>query len=115
VMLADLGDVWEQRMGCPLPLGAVAIRRTLGPEAARKIGQEIRDSLLSARAKPEQCAGFVRRHAQEMSPEVIRQHIDLYVNDYTLDADETAVARLVAVGEECGLYPGSEQPVFAYD
>lgn len=115
VMLADLGDVWEQRMGCPLPLGAVAIRRALGPEVARRVDQDIRESLLSARAKPEECVAFIHRHAQEMSPEVIQRHIDLYVNDYTLDADEAAVARLVGLGEECGLYPPSATTVFAYD
>src|SRR4029450_1214784 len=45
VRLADLGEVWEERMHCPLPLGAVAIRRELGPEVARRIDGEIRDSL----------------------------------------------------------------------
>jgi 1,4-dihydroxy-6-naphthoate synthase len=114
VLLADLGDVWERRMRCPLPLGAVAIRRALGPEVARKVDQEIRESLLTARANPGECAGFVRRHAQEMSPAVIQQHIDLYVNDYSLDADAAAVERLIGMGEECGLYPSSAPPVFAY-
>jgi 1,4-dihydroxy-6-naphthoate synthase len=114
VLLADLGDVWEQRMRCPLPLGAVAIRRSLGPEVARRVDDEIRESVLSARAKPAECAAFIRRHAQEMSPDVIQRHIELYVNDYTLEADEAAVERLAALGEECGLYPPSSQPAFAY-
>jgi 1,4-dihydroxy-6-naphthoate synthase len=115
VLLADLGDVWERRMRCPLPLGAVAIRRALGSEVARKVDQEIRESLLTARAKPNECDEFVRRHSQEMSPAVIQQHIDLYVNDYSLDADATAVEQLIGLGEECGLYPPSTHPAFAYD
>lgn len=114
VKLADLGEVWEERMGGPLPLGAIAIRRELGPEAARRVDEEIRDSLRRARARPEDCAEFVRRHAQEMSPEVTRRHIDLYVNDYTLDLDSAAVERLVALGQEAGLYPACGQPIFAY-
>jgi 1,4-dihydroxy-6-naphthoate synthase len=114
VRLADLGEVWEERMHCPLPLGAVAIRRELGPEVARRIDGEIRDSLLHARSRPDECADFVRRHAQEMAPDVIRRHIDLYVNGYTLDLDEAAVERLVALGEQCGLYPSSARPLFAY-
>lgn len=114
VRLADLGEVWEERMGCPLPLGAVAIRRELGADTAQRIDGEIRDSLRRARARPDECADFVRRHAQEMSPDIIRRHIDLYVNDYTLDLDEAAVERLVAFGEECGLYAPSVQPIFAY-
>lgn len=114
VRLADLGQVWEERMRCPLPLGAIAIRRELGPEVARRIDEEIRASLRRAWERPDECAEFVRRHAQEMSPDVIRSHIDLYVNDYTLDLDEAAVGRLVAHGEACGLYPPSAQPLFAY-
>ena len=114
VRLADLGEVWEERMHCPLPLGAVAIRRELGPEVARRIDGEIRDSLLRARSRPDECADFVGRHAQEMAPDVIRRHIDLYVNGYTLDLDEAAVERLVALGEQCGLYPPSARPLFAY-
>lgn len=114
VKLADLGEVWEERMHCPLPLGALAIRRELGSDSAQRIDSEIRDSLCRARARPDECADFVQRHAQEMSPDVIRRHIDLYVNDYTLDLDEAAVERLVALGETCGLYPPSVRPLFAY-
>jgi 5,8-dihydroxy-2-naphthoate synthase len=112
--LADLGEVWEERMRCPLPLGAIAIRRTLGPDVARQVDEAIRESLRRARARPEECADFVRRHAQEMSPEVQQRHIDLYVNDYTLDLDAPAVERLVKLGERCGLYGPSDRPLFAY-
>jgi 1,4-dihydroxy-6-naphthoate synthase len=114
VRLADLGAVWEERMGCALPLGAVAIRRGLAGEAARRADAEIRESLRRARARPEECAGFVREHAQEMDPDVIARHIALYVNDYSFALDERAVEQLVALGEEHGLYEPSPQPLFAY-
>jgi 1,4-dihydroxy-6-naphthoate synthase len=114
VRLADLGEVWEQRMRGPLPLGAVAIRRDLGEQTARRVDGEIRESLRRARERPGDCADFVRRHAQEMLPEVIQSHIDLYVNDYSFDLDEAAVEKLVGLGESWGLYPGSRQPIFAY-
>jgi 1,4-dihydroxy-6-naphthoate synthase len=115
VRLADLGEVWEAQVRGPLPLGAIAIRRNLGPDVARRVDDEIRASLRQAWARPQDCAAFVRRHAQEMSPEVTQKHIDLYVNDYTLDLDPAAVERLVALGEKGGLYPPSTQPLFAYD
>lgn len=115
VKLADLGEVWDERMRCPLPLGAVAIRRDLGPDEARRIDEEIRLSVRDAWARPGECAEFVQRHAQDMSPDVVRRHIDLYVNGYTLDLDEGAVERLVALGESCGLYQSSAEPIFAYD
>jgi 1,4-dihydroxy-6-naphthoate synthase len=114
VRLADLGEVWEERMRCALPLGAIAIRRELGPDVARQVDEEIRDSLRAAWTWPDRCADFVRQHAQEMSPAIIQQHIDLYVNDYSLDVDEAAVGRLVGLGEEFGLYTPSTLPLFAY-
>jgi 1,4-dihydroxy-6-naphthoate synthase len=114
VKLADLGVVWEQQMHCPLPLGAIAIRRALGSETARAIDREIRASLQHARAHPDRVAPFVRQHAQEMAPDVIQQHIDLYVNDYTMDLDEGAVGRLLQLGEAAALYAPSALPVFAY-
>jgi 1,4-dihydroxy-6-naphthoate synthase len=111
--LADLGEVWEAKMRCPIPLGAIAIRRSLGPDAARQVNDEIRASLQRAWAHPERCADFVRQHAQEMSPQVQQSHIDLYVNDYSMDVDATAVERLVTLGEERRLYAPSEKPIFA--
>lgn len=112
--LADLGEVWEQRMNCPLPLGAIAIRRDLGPDVARRIDDEIRASVRRAWANPDATSDFVRRHAQEMAPEVIASHIELYVNDYTLDLDPSAVEELVTLGTRSGLYPASDLPIFAY-
>ncbi len=114
VRLADLGDVWEKRMHCPLPLGALAIRRALGPAVARRVDDEIRESLRRAWAHPDEGAAFVRRHAQEMSPTVVQQHIDLYVNEYTLDLDANAVERLVALAEQGGHSPPATLPIFAY-
>ena len=112
--LADLGEVWESRMQSPIPLGAIAIRRSLGADVARRVDEEIRASLRSAWANPAACAEFVSGHAQEMSPDVQQKHIDLYVNDYSLSADKKAVEQLVTLGEERGLYPRSARPVFAY-
>lgn len=114
VKLADLGEVWETRMQRPLPLGAMAIRRELGPDVARQIDEEIRASVRRAWSDPDRCSDFVHRHAQEMAPDVIAQHIELYVNDYTLDLDAGAVEHLVSLGEQSGLYPASTQPIFAY-
>jgi 5,8-dihydroxy-2-naphthoate synthase len=111
--LADLGDVWERHMHCPIPLGAIAIRRDLGADVAREVDAEIQRSLRSAWADPSASADFVRENAQEMSPAVMQSHIDLYVNDYSLDADREAVERLVTLGESRGLYAPSTLPIFA--
>jgi len=114
VKLCDLGEIWERRMHSPIPLGAIAIRRDLGEDMARRVDRDIRSSVEHALADPSASEPFVRTHAQEMAPDVIRQHIELYVNDYTLELDDTAVHRLLELGEQLGLYPSSNQPVFAY-
>lgn len=95
--LADLGEVWEKKMASPLPLGAIAIRRSLGADAARQVDEDIRASLRASWADPESVMPFVRAHAQEMAPDVIQQHIDLYVNDYTLQMDDEAVRKLLSL------------------
>jgi 1,4-dihydroxy-6-naphthoate synthase len=113
ICLEDLGRVWEDRMACPLPLGAIAIRRRLGPAIARQIDVEIRESLRAARSTPAAVAAFVRAHAQEMAPDVIGRHIALYVNDYTLDLDVAAVERLLAL-DDAETRDRSDEPLFAY-
>jgi 1,4-dihydroxy-6-naphthoate synthase len=113
VKLADLGAVWEERMKCPVALGAIAIRRALGAEVARDVDARIRASVAHARAHPEASAAFVREHAAEMDPDVIRRHIELYVNDYTLSLDENAVKTLLAFGEKEGFFPPSSLGLFA--
>ncbi len=113
VKLSDLGEVWEDRMHVPIPLGAIAIRRSLGPEIAREFDQRLRDSIDFALANPTASHEFVRDHAREIAPDVIRRHIELYVNDYTRSLDLNAVEALLAFGAGEGLYPESSRPLLA--
>lgn len=114
VKLHDLGALWEERLRCPVPLGAIAIRREFGPEVARSVDEAIRASAIHAFVYPFESAAFVHEHAQEMDADVQRRHIELYVNDYTLRIEEAAVERLLDFGEEQGLFSPSSEPVFAY-
>jgi 1,4-dihydroxy-6-naphthoate synthase len=111
--LADLGEVWEAQMKCPIPLGAIAIKRELEGDVAHRVEEEIRESLRRAWLHPEETRKFVRQNAQEMSPAVMQSHIDLYVNDYSIDADAGAIGRLVELGERRGLYAASTRPIFS--
>lgn len=115
VLLRDLGQEWEQRMHVPVPLGAIAMRRACGPNTARGFDQRLRASVEFALAHPFASAEFVQRHAQEMELHVVRQHIELYVNEYTRALDPRAVLSLLAFGTEQGLFPASEQTLMAYD
>ena len=94
-LLEDLGSVWEQRMKCPLPLAAIAIRRDLAPARGAEIDRALRASVEYAFANPSASRDYVATHAQEMDPSVVKQHIDLYVNDYTVALDERAVLTLL--------------------
>jgi len=94
-LLTDLGAVWEERMRCPLPLAAIAIRRDLAGRWAPEVDRALRESVEYAFAHPEASREYVTALAQEMDPHVVEKHITLYVNDYTLALDETAVEALL--------------------
>ena len=83
--IADLGAFWEQRTHLPIPLGGIAVRRTLPTEEQHRIDRVLARSVAYALEHPGASADYVRQHAQAMDPEVMRQHIALYVNDYTRD------------------------------
>jgi len=97
--ILDLGAWWEEHTGLPIPLGAIAIKRSLGEETARAMNEAIRQSLLVARENPNAGKGYIKLHAQEMDDSVIKTHIETFVTDYSLDVGEggvKAVSRLLA-------------------
>jgi 1,4-dihydroxy-6-naphthoate synthase len=81
----DLGEYWEEKMELPVPLGGIAINQSVKRAVAIKIDTLIRQSLDFAFNNYPVIPGYVRQHAQEMSEEVMRQHIGLYVNNFSLD------------------------------
>lgn len=109
-LLVDLGTVWEERMKSPLPLAAIAIRRDLAPALAATMDAGLRASVEYAFAHPEASRDYVASLAQEMDPDVAARHIRLYVNDYTREIDERAVATMLEWGQREGVFPPSRQP-----
>lgn len=102
-LVADLGERWETATGLPLPLGAIAVSRRLNPDTQRRIDRVLRRSIEFAMANPLASADFVRSHAREMDENVIRSHIDLFVNEFSLDLGaegRRAVRELTGVGGE---------------
>ncbi|HSN13809.1 MAG TPA: 1,4-dihydroxy-6-naphthoate synthase [Anaeromyxobacteraceae bacterium] len=100
VKLLDLGEHWERETRSPIPLGGIVARRTLDAAVRREVDRLVRRSLEHANTRRDVLSEYVRRHAQEMDPAVMRQHIDLYVNDYSLglgEAGRRAVETLLAV------------------
>ena len=81
----DLGEYWEEKMNVPVPLGGIAVSQSLKRTMAIKINGLIRKSLQFAFANYPEIPLYVKQHSQEMDENVMRQHIDLYVNNYTMD------------------------------
>ena len=80
----DLGEYWEEKMNAPIPLGGIASKKE-SRAAARTIDSLIRQSLEHAFSNYPFITDYVKQHSQVMSEDVMRQHIDLYVNNYSLD------------------------------
>ena len=102
-LVADLGEEWEKRTGLPLPLGAIVVSRELDPALRHTIDRVLRRSVTYAMAHPQASAEFVREHAQELDDEVMRSHIELFVNAYSVDLGEEgrqAVMRLLDLKDE---------------
>jgi 1,4-dihydroxy-6-naphthoate synthase len=106
VSIADLGDWWEGTSGMPIPLGAILVRNDVEDASARAIDDAIRASLAFSRANEDAIMPYVREHAFEMSDDVMRKHIDLYVNEFSDDLGETgmqAVRELFARARAAGI------------
>lgn len=112
----DLGRWWEEETGCPIPLGGILARRSLGPELINRVDRALQASIDYAFSHPQEPRSYIRRHAQELDDEVIDQHIGLYVNDFSRDLGDEgmrAVQTLLRRAEERQLIPPCELPLFA--
>ncbi len=111
----DLGEYWEQTTGFPIPLGGIVMNRNFDTDLIEKVNRVLRRSVEYAFANSENVMSFVRAHAQEMSDDVMKQHIALYVNDYTIDLGEkgkAAVQHLFDYAVEKGFIEKPNQEIF---
>lgn len=98
--IKDLGEFWEETIKVPIPLGGIVMKRSFDVTIQQKIDKLIRKSLEYAFEHYPQLTDYVRKHSQEMNEAVMRQHIDLYVNNYSLELGEEgkkAVEKLLEV------------------
>jgi 1,4-dihydroxy-6-naphthoate synthase len=93
----DLGAYWEKTTGCAIPLGGIAVRRDIPRPEQQKIDRLIRRSLEYSFDRYPSLSEFVTAHAQEMEPSVMRQHIELYVNDFTRDLGPEGTAAILGM------------------
>ncbi len=95
----DLGTRWEQTTGQPLPLGGILARQTLGRETLQRLSQVIRHSIEYALQNRRETLTTMRQYAQELDDEVLFQHVDLYVNQWTLELGQVGSTALKALSE----------------
>ncbi len=114
--ILDLGQWWEEESGYPIPLGGILAKRSLGTERIHQIDAALRQSIEYAYAHPQESQTYIKQHAQELDPEVTRHHIELYVNNFSLDLGEEgiqAVRCLLSRAEEREIIPRCSLPLFA--
>jgi 1,4-dihydroxy-6-naphthoate synthase len=113
--LMDLGDYWEKETGLSIPLGGIVAKRSLEKDVIKKVDALIKRSVEHAyQYNYKKLSDFVKMHAQEMHEKIMRQHIDLYVNNYSIGLGtdgRSAVVKMVEIYQQ--LYPS--QPIKAAD
>ncbi|MFD0751935.1 menaquinone biosynthesis family protein [Mucilaginibacter calamicampi] len=113
--IMDLGDFWEKKTGCAIPLGGIVANRNLPVDIQHKINRVLRKSVEFAFANPKSGLEFIRQHAQEMSEEVMYKHIELYVNKYSVDLGgegRKAINLLFDTALEKGIIPEIKENIF---
>lgn len=106
----DMGQWWEQRTGLPLPLGCILAKRSLGLPRLRKINECIRGSLELAQQRVDAVWPYIVRHAMEMDTQVIREHIDTFVTEYSADMGEEGEGAILSLLREAARISGGELP-----
>jgi len=106
--IIDLGESWEQKTGFAIPLGGIAVNRKIEKSIRLKIGRILKRSVEYALSNPVSSYAFVKDNARELDDEVIRKHISLYVNKFSIEIGEegkAAVYTLFEKAEEHKLIP----------
>lgn len=115
VKIADLGEIWESRTGMPIPLGGIVANRNLPEEQVQMINRVLRRSVEHAFAHPSDSMPWVRAHAQTMDEAVMRAHIALYVNAFSVELGERgreAVRYMFLKARENGIILNYNENIF---
>lgn len=113
--IRDLGDFWEETSGNLIPLGGIVVKRNLEENLKKKIDRLIRASMQYAFDNREAPMEYVKANAQEMDEGVMKQHIELYVNEYSLDLGEVgrqAVRQLFETAMQKGIIQEVRKEIF---
>ncbi|RMG81231.1 MAG: 1,4-dihydroxy-6-naphthoate synthase [Bacteroidetes bacterium] len=104
--IADLGEIWEQKTGLPIPLGGIAVKKNLPFDIKQKMNKALSNSVLHAFQNKDETMPFVRQYAQEMQDDVMQNYIHLYVNNYSVSLGQKgrkALEKMHLVMSEAGI------------
>ena len=113
--IVDLGELWEKETNRAIPLGCIAVNRKIDNETKRKINRVLRKSIDFANKNPQSSYDFVKKYAQEIDDDVISQHIELYVNNFTLslkDEGKKTIEKLYEKAKHLNLIPKIRDKIF---
>jgi len=111
----DLGEYWEKTTGTLIPLGGIIIKRDLPEETIQKVNRLLRKSIEYAFKNPTSPLAYMQANAQEMDDEVMMQHVELYVNKYSIDLGfegREAISQMFNLAQEKGIIPKIEHSIF---
>jgi len=111
----DIGELWESRFGHMIPLGGIVAKRSLPHPIIQQLSDAIAESVRFAFTYPEASKSFVCQHAQAMNPEVMQQHIQLYVNEYSENLGkqgQESIHFMFKKGLQAGLLPQINHNIF---
>jgi len=113
--IVDLGEYWEQTTGSLIPLGGIVIKRNLPIETIQKVNKLLRKSIEYAFENPDSPLAYMQCNAQEMDKKVMMQHVDLYVNKYSIDLGgegKSAITKMFNLAQEKGIIPKISKAIF---
>lgn len=102
----DLGEFWEDKTKMPIPLGGIVVNRKLPKEIQQKIDKLVRKSLEYAYENPASSLDFMKQYAQEMNEDIMKKHVDLYVNNFSIDLGEKGKAAIETLYKEAEIIEG---------
>jgi 1,4-dihydroxy-6-naphthoate synthase len=115
IKVADTGEKWEELTGLPIPLGGIVVSRAVDEVTAARVNRAVRRSLEYARTSPGESAGFIKKYARETDEAITREHIELFVNNFSLSLGQegrAAIERLYSVALEKGVIGPLPQRIF---
>lgn len=98
--IVDLGELWEKSTNLPIPLGGIAVKRSIPFEAKKQLQLIVKNSVEYAFANPNDSKKFVSQHAQELDSVTIQKHIDLYVNSYSVELGQNGTEAVSALWQK---------------